>query len=83
MRVIFPTQTVSLIRDMCPCDHVQTGTDSMLLGAWVHPKDSDLRILDVGTGTGAHANFLCLYGIMSYDGVTSTRKFFMPVWNYE
>jgi len=31
----------------------------------------------------AHAIFLCLYGIMSNDGVTSTRKFFMPVWNYE
>ncbi len=37
---------------------MKVGTDGVLLGAWVHLSDSDLNILDAGTGTGVIALML-------------------------
>lgn len=34
---------------------MKVGTDGVLLGAWVRTGESDLRILDIGTGTGVIA----------------------------
>lgn len=37
---------------------MKVGTDGVLLGAWVRLRDSDLSLLDVGTGTGVIALML-------------------------
>ncbi|MDE6778658.1 MAG: methyltransferase [Alistipes sp.] len=34
---------------------MKVGTDGVLLGAWVEVRDTDRRILDIGTGTGVIA----------------------------
>lgn len=37
---------------------MKVGTDGVLLGAWTPLRDSDRRILDIGTGTGLIALML-------------------------
>jgi tRNA1Val (adenine37-N6)-methyltransferase len=50
----FAFKQFSIIQDKCA---MKVGTDAVLLGAWVDPKNSK-RILDIGTGTGIIALML-------------------------
>lgn len=42
-------------QDACP---MKVGTDGVLLGAWCAVRDTDRRLLDIGTGTGVIALML-------------------------
>lgn len=52
---MFRFKQFTIHQDRCP---MKVGTDGVLLGAWVSVGESDLRILDVGTGTGLIALML-------------------------
>ena len=46
---------------------MKVGTDGVLLGAWTPLRDSDRRILDIGTGTGLIALMLWGFSIDAED----------------
>ncbi|HIW64647.1 MAG TPA: methyltransferase domain-containing protein [Candidatus Alistipes intestinipullorum] len=52
---MFRFKQFTIHQDRCP---MKVGTDGVLLGAWASLRPTDLRLLDIGTGTGLIALML-------------------------
>jgi tRNA1Val (adenine37-N6)-methyltransferase len=66
----FRFQQFEVFHDRCG---MKVGTDGVLLGAWVQPKDAG-RILDVGTGSGLIALILAQHSPAEVVGVEFDRE---------